>query len=122
MSEAEEWYGKAHRTAPNNPTVRTRYADFLSSVGRLEDAAEQYKAAAGLASDDHEIIVKTATALRKAGRTVDSETYYRRAVNLYPRVRTEFYTNTRVITIFLYVMREICGIFVIRYHIHHKRG
>lgn len=86
MSEAEEWYGKAHRTAPDDPTVRTRYADFLSSMGRLEDAAEQYKTAATLASDDHEIAVKTATALRKAGRTSDSETYYRRAVHLYPQV------------------------------------
>lgn len=86
LSEAEEWYGKAHRTAPDDPAVRARYADFLSSVGRLDDAAEQYEAAAALASDDHEIAVKTATTLRKAGRTSDSEAYYRRAVRLYPQV------------------------------------
>lgn len=86
MSEAEEWYGKAHRTAPDDPMVRTRYADFLSSIGRLDDAVEQYEAAAALASGDHEIAVKTATTLRKAGRTSDSETYYRRAVQLYPQV------------------------------------
>lgn len=86
VSEAEDWYGKAYRTAPDDPTVRTRYADFLSSTGRLDDAIEQYKAAAALASGDHEIAVKTATALRKAGRTSDSETYYRRAVRLYPQV------------------------------------
>lgn len=87
VSEAEEWYGRAYRTAPDNPMVRARYADFLSSVGRLDDAVGQYEAAAALASGDHEITVKTATALRKAGRTSDSETYYRKAVRLYPQVR-----------------------------------
>ncbi|KAL4143481.1 hypothetical protein QTP88_005809 [Uroleucon formosanum] len=85
VSEAEEWFGKAHRTAPDDPVVRTRYADFLSSVGRLDDAVEQYEAAAALASDDHEIVVKTATTLRRVGRMSDSETYYRRAVGLYPQ-------------------------------------
>lgn len=88
LSEAEEWYGKAHRKAPDDPVVRTKYADFLSSVGRLDDAVEQYEAAAALASGDHEIVVKTATTLRKAGRTSDSETYYRRAVRLYPQVNS----------------------------------
>ncbi|XP_025413092.1 transmembrane and TPR repeat-containing protein CG4341-like [Sipha flava] len=85
ISEAEEWYGKAHRTAPNDPVVRTRYADFLSAVGRLDEAVDQYEAAAALASDDHQIAVKTATALREAGRTSESETYYRRAATLYPQ-------------------------------------
>ncbi|CAI6365923.1 unnamed protein product [Macrosiphum euphorbiae] len=85
VSEAEEWFGKAHRTAPDDPVVRTRYADFLSSVGRLDDAVEQYEAAAALASGDHEIVVKTATTLRRVGRTSDSETYYRRAVRLFPQ-------------------------------------
>lgn len=89
MSEAEEWYGKARRQAPDDPAVRARYADFLSSVGRLDDAAEQYEAAAALASGDHEIAVKTATILRKVGRTSDAETYYRRAVRLYPEVSAE---------------------------------
>jgi len=90
VSEAEQWYSKAHRTAPNDPMVRIRYAGFLSSVGRLEDAAEQYEAAAALASGDHEIAVKTATALRKAGRMTDSEMYYRRAATLYPQVSCQY--------------------------------
>lgn len=97
LSEAEEWYGKARRTAPDNPAVRTRYADFLSSAGRLDEAAEQYEAAAALASDDHEIAVKTATTLRKAGRTSDSEAYYRRAVRLYPQVSDGAETTVRVL-------------------------
>lgn len=96
VSEAEEWYSKAFKTAPNNPVVRVRFADFLSTVGRLDDAVEQYKAAAALASDDHEIVVKTATALRKAGWMSDSETYYKKAVRLYPQVSTEHWATTRI--------------------------
>lgn len=61
--------------------------EFLASQGRHSEAAVHYVRAASLKSDDYELVVAAATALRQADRRTDAERWYRKAVAMRPLVR-----------------------------------
>ena len=60
--------------------------EFLASKGRYREAAEMYEKSAELKPKDYELAVAAATAMRQAGRHIDAETWYRKAVFLKPSV------------------------------------
>lgn len=57
---------------------------FLTSQGRLVEAAEEQLRAAELSRSDYELSVTAASALRQADRRDEAEIWYRHAANLRP--------------------------------------
>lgn len=57
---------------------------FLTSQGRLVEAAEEQLRAAELSRSDYELSVAAASALRQADRRDEAEIWYRHAANLRP--------------------------------------
>ncbi|XP_024081501.1 transmembrane and TPR repeat-containing protein 2-like [Cimex lectularius] len=84
ISEAEQWFIKAKKLAPSDPTVYVHFGQFLAELERHGEAASLYLKAAELAPNQYESIVGAATALRHAGRNHEAELFYRKAVLLRP--------------------------------------
>ncbi|EFN60710.1 Transmembrane and TPR repeat-containing protein CG4341 [Camponotus floridanus] len=82
--EAERWFLRARRLAPDDPSVHHHYGLFLTSQGRLVEAAEEQLRAAELSRSDYELSVAAASALRQADRRDEAEVWYRHAANLRP--------------------------------------
>ncbi|KAH0567032.1 protein O-mannosyl-transferase TMTC1-like [Cotesia glomerata] len=82
--EAERWFIKATRLAPDDPNVHHRYGLFLSSQGRLSEAAREQVKAAELSRSNYELTVAAAAALHQAGRDEDAEVWYKHATSLRP--------------------------------------
>ncbi|CAD6234608.1 GSCOCG00002010001-RA-CDS [Cotesia congregata] len=101
--EAERWFIKATRLAPDDPNVHHRYVNvqglslnsinvfaagilgvFLSSQGRLSEAAREQVKAAELSRSNYELTVAAAAALHQAGRDEDAEVWYKHATSLRP--------------------------------------
>jgi len=57
---------------------------FLTSQGRLVEAAEEQLRAAELSRSDYELSVAAASALRQADRREEAEIWYRHAASLRP--------------------------------------
>ena len=57
---------------------------FLTSQGRLAEAAEEQLRAAELSRSDYELSVAAASALRQADRREEAEIWYRHAAGLRP--------------------------------------
>lgn len=57
---------------------------FLTSQGRLSEAAEEQLRAAELSRSDYELSMAAASALRQADRLEDAEVWYRHAATLRP--------------------------------------
>lgn len=83
-AEAEQYFRRAQKLAPEDPSVYHHYGEFLASRGRHKEAAVLYEKAAELRPREFELAVATATAMRQAGRHSDAERWYRRAVILKP--------------------------------------
>ncbi|CAH1970435.1 unnamed protein product [Acanthoscelides obtectus] len=84
--EAEQWFRKAQRLAPQDPGVYHHYGEFLASYRRYHESAEMYSRAAELKPEDYELAVAAATAARRAARFAEAEKWYRRAVDINPKV------------------------------------
>ncbi|XP_058804463.1 protein O-mannosyl-transferase TMTC1-like [Phymastichus coffea] len=84
ITEAEKWFLRARRLAPQDPSVHHHYGLFLSAQGRMMDAASAHLEAATLSHRDYELAVAAASALRRAGRCVEAEFWYRHALGLRP--------------------------------------
>ncbi|KYQ53883.1 hypothetical protein ALC60_07176, partial [Trachymyrmex zeteki] len=108
--EAERWFLRARRLAPDDPSVHHHYGKarprtplidrrkrrhcsstlsgirlFLTSQGRLMEAAEEQLRAAELLRSDYELSVAAASALRQADRRDEAEVWYRHAASLRPQ-------------------------------------
>ncbi|XP_061930218.1 protein O-mannosyl-transferase TMTC2 isoform X1 [Apis cerana] len=83
--EAERWFLRARRLAPDDSSVHHHYGLFLTSQGRLSEAAEEQLRAAELSRSDYELSMAAASALRQAGRLEDAEVWYRHAARLRPQ-------------------------------------
>ncbi|XP_046472791.1 protein O-mannosyl-transferase Tmtc2 [Neodiprion pinetum] len=83
--EAERWFLRAQRLAPQDSSVHHHYGVFLTSQGRLAEAAEQHVKAAELSTKDYELAVAAASALRQSDRRAEAETWYRHAAILRPQ-------------------------------------
>ncbi|XP_033345620.1 protein O-mannosyl-transferase TMTC2-like isoform X2 [Bombus vosnesenskii] len=82
--EAERWFLRARRLAPDDSSVHHHYGLFLTSQGRLSEAAEEQLRAAELSRSDYELSMAAASALRQADRLEDAEVWYRHAATLRP--------------------------------------
>ncbi|XP_043251643.1 protein O-mannosyl-transferase TMTC2-like [Colletes gigas] len=82
--EAERWFLRARRLAPDDSRVHHHYGLFLTSQGRLSEAAEEQLRAAELSRSDYELSMAAASALRQADRLEDAEVWYRHAASLRP--------------------------------------
>ncbi|XP_015436903.1 PREDICTED: transmembrane and TPR repeat-containing protein CG4341-like [Dufourea novaeangliae] len=82
--EAERWFLRARRLAPDDSSVHHHYGLFLTSQGRLSEAAEEQLRAAELSRSDYELSMAAASALRQADRLDDAEIWYRHAASLRP--------------------------------------
>ncbi|OAD62727.1 hypothetical protein WN48_07543 [Eufriesea mexicana] len=82
--EAERWFLRARRLAPDDSSVHHHYGLFLTSQGRLSEAAEEQLRAAELSRSDYELSMAAASALRQADRLEDAEVWYRHAASLRP--------------------------------------
>ncbi|XP_053978580.1 protein O-mannosyl-transferase TMTC2 isoform X2 [Hylaeus anthracinus] len=82
--EAERWFLRARRLAPDDSSVHHHYGLFLTSQGRLSEAAEEQLRAAELSRSDYELSMAAASALRQAARLEDAEVWYRHAASLRP--------------------------------------
>ncbi|CAH2991182.1 unnamed protein product [Chilo suppressalis] len=90
--EAEVWFKKALKLAPNDPSVRDQFGMFLRSQRRLRESAEQLVTAAQLAPTDGIRAAAAAQALRDARRCRSAERWYAKAVQLEPE-NAEFHSN-----------------------------
>ncbi|XP_012271235.1 transmembrane and TPR repeat-containing protein CG4341 isoform X2 [Orussus abietinus] len=84
VTEAERWFLRALRLAPEDPSVHHHYGAFLTAQGRLAEAAEEQVRAAELARADYELSVAAAAALRQVDRLAEAEAWYRHAAALRP--------------------------------------
>ncbi len=92
--EAEEWFGKALRVAPLDPSVRTHYGLFLMDAGRNLEAARSFEEAVRLSGDGgggegedyYESVFNAGVAFRLAGRMEEAERFYRKAADIRPNV------------------------------------
>uniref|UniRef100_A0A8D8WH46 dolichyl-phosphate-mannose--protein mannosyltransferase n=1 Tax=Cacopsylla melanoneura TaxID=428564 RepID=A0A8D8WH46_9HEMI len=84
LSEAELWFQKAQKLAPDDPNVYQHYGQFLSEQGRNQEAVLLYTKAVQLSPNDYDSTVGAATALRHCNRLDEAEEYYRRATKLRP--------------------------------------
>ncbi|XP_057663006.1 protein O-mannosyl-transferase TMTC2-like [Diorhabda carinulata] len=84
VAEAEQWFRKAQKIAPKDPSVFHHYGEFLASRRRYKEAANMYEKAAELRPEDYELAVAAATAMRQAVRYQDAERWYRKAVSINP--------------------------------------
>ncbi|XP_003699417.1 transmembrane O-mannosyltransferase targeting cadherins 2 [Megachile rotundata] len=82
--EAERWFLRARRLAPDDSSVHHHYGLFLTSQGRLSEAAEEQLRAAELSRSDYELSMAAASALRQADRLEEAEVWYRHAARLRP--------------------------------------
>ncbi|XP_051170754.1 protein O-mannosyl-transferase TMTC2 [Leptopilina boulardi] len=82
--EAERWFLRARRLAPEDPSVHYHYGIFLTSQGRLAEAAEEQLRAAMLSKSDYDMAVAAASALRRVDRREEAEIWYRHAMGLRP--------------------------------------
>ncbi|RZF42735.1 hypothetical protein LSTR_LSTR015153 [Laodelphax striatellus] len=83
--EAEQWFLKAQRLAPADPTVYQHFGQFLTELDRHSEAANQYLRATELAPKQYDLVLSAATALRQAGMNHQAENFYRKAVSLRPK-------------------------------------
>ncbi|XP_034934721.1 protein O-mannosyl-transferase TMTC2-like isoform X2 [Chelonus insularis] len=72
--EAERWFIKATRLAPDDPNVHHRY----------DEAAREQLRAAELSRSNYDLSVAAASALHQAGRDEDAEIWYKHATSLRP--------------------------------------
>nr|XP_024216998.1 transmembrane and TPR repeat-containing protein CG4341-like [Halyomorpha halys] len=84
ISEAEQWFIRAKKLAPTDPSVYFHFGQFLSERQRHTEAASLYLKAAELAPEQYESVLGAATALRQAGRNQEAELFYRKAAQLRP--------------------------------------
>ncbi|CAD7079889.1 unnamed protein product [Hermetia illucens] len=83
-SEAELWFKRALKLAPADSSVHHHYAEFLTTLGRHDEACTYRVRAAELSPKDYSLVVSAATALRLLDRKIDAEKWYRKAVQLRP--------------------------------------
>uniref|UniRef100_A0A1A9UXH9 dolichyl-phosphate-mannose--protein mannosyltransferase n=1 Tax=Glossina austeni TaxID=7395 RepID=A0A1A9UXH9_GLOAU len=83
-SEAEFWFKRALKLAPEQASVYHHYAEFLTSQSRNAEAVSYRVRAARLAPNDYSLVVAAATALRLMDRKAEAEVLYRKAVYLRP--------------------------------------
>ncbi|XP_049318038.1 protein O-mannosyl-transferase TMTC2 [Bactrocera dorsalis] len=83
-AEAEVWFKRALRLAPQQSSAHHYYAEFLTSQSRSEEAIFYRIRAAELAPDDYALVVAAATALRLSERKAEAESWYRKAVAMRP--------------------------------------
>ncbi|KRG03558.1 protein O-mannosyl-transferase TMTC2 isoform X1 [Drosophila mojavensis] len=83
-SEAEMWFKRALKLAPEQASVYHHYAEFLSLQSRHQESAVYHRRAAELAPTDYALVVAAATSLRLLDRKVEAELWYRKAVALRP--------------------------------------
>ncbi|XP_063699356.1 protein O-mannosyl-transferase TMTC2 [Culicoides brevitarsis] len=84
ISEAEHWFKRALKLAPNDASVHHHYAEFLHSLNRIEEACQSRIKAAELSPNDYSLVVAAATSLRLLDRKTEAEKWYRLAVLLRP--------------------------------------
>uniref|UniRef100_A0A1A9WKL7 dolichyl-phosphate-mannose--protein mannosyltransferase n=1 Tax=Glossina brevipalpis TaxID=37001 RepID=A0A1A9WKL7_9MUSC len=83
-SEAEFWFKRALKLAPEQASAYHHYAEFLTSQSRNAEATSYRVRAAKLAPNDYSLVVAAATALRLTDRKMEAEVLYRKAVYLRP--------------------------------------
>ncbi|XP_030565596.1 protein O-mannosyl-transferase TMTC2 isoform X2 [Drosophila novamexicana] len=83
-SEAEMWFKRALKLAPEQASVYHHYAEFLALQSRHHESAVYHRRAAELAPADYALVVAAATSLRLLDRKVEAELWYRKAVALRP--------------------------------------
>jgi len=64
LQEAESWFQKAHDIDRSDSSVYQHYGQFLSDIGRVQEAAENYMKAVEHNGEDFELLFNTANALR----------------------------------------------------------
>ena len=85
-SEAESWFSKANRMAPEDPSVHLHYGLFLMDSERNLEAAREFAKASKLNPEDYESVFNAGVAYRQAGRNTEAEMFYRKAVQIRPQV------------------------------------
>ncbi|KAH8409415.1 hypothetical protein KR222_002722, partial [Zaprionus bogoriensis] len=83
-SEAEMWFKRALKLAPEQASVYHHYAEFLTLQSRHHESVVYHRRAAELAPTDYALVVAAATSLRLLDRKVEAELWYRKAVALRP--------------------------------------
>ena len=86
-SEAESWFSKANRMAPEDPSVHLHYGLFLMDSERNLEAAREFAKASKLNPEDYESVFNAGVAYRQAGKNTEAEMFYRKAVQLRPQVK-----------------------------------
>ena len=86
QNEAESWFMKAKKLAPNDASVHLHYGLFLMDSDRNLEAAEEFAMAAEISPTDYESVFNAGVAFRQAGNNEKAEKYYRNSVNLRPNV------------------------------------
>ena len=89
-NEAESWFVKAQKLAPNDPAVHLHYGLFLMDTERNLEAAEEFAQAAEFDPHDYEAVFNAGVAFRQAGKHDKAEEFYRKAVALKPNVRYQY--------------------------------
>ena len=88
-TEAESWFLKAVRLAPGDSGVHLHYGLFLMEAGagrRDLEAAREFEAASGLEPTDYNAAFNAGVAYRQAGNREKAEAFYRKAVQISPKV------------------------------------
>jgi Flp pilus assembly protein TadD len=77
--------------APDDPSVHLHYGLFLMDSERNLEAAREFAKAAQLNPEDYESVFNAGVAYRQAGgRNSEAEMFYRKAVQLRPKVHLHF--------------------------------
>ena len=77
--------------APDDPSVHLHYGLFLMDSERNLEAAREFAKAAQLNPEDYESVFNAGVAYRQAGgRNPEAEMFYRKAVQLRPKVHTTY--------------------------------
>lgn len=81
---------------------------FLSENERYKEAADRFTKAVELAPAEYQLLEKAATALRHAGKSIQAELMYKRAVSLRPNVRRHYtiVKDASIILLFFYLGTE----------------
>ena len=81
----------------NNHVMHNNYANILSDMGRLDEAAEHFCAALKLRPNSAEINNNLANALRKLGKTDDAIAHYKKAISLEPGFAVAHYNLASIL-------------------------
>jgi predicted TPR repeat methyltransferase len=83
---------RAVAQAPAHPDLRSNRGNILKTMGRLDEAEADYRAALAVRPDDANALSNLGTVLRERGRLEDAERMLRKAIALQP-THAEAYLN-----------------------------